>query len=165
MTANEPLDHLIEGLREELTQYGEMLALLDQQQEAVMTRSSNEVFRTTSCIDSQAELIAACRRAREGCQRALASILNTTDTSFATLLPLLPSDYRPLVSALVQENNHLLVRAQQRARQNQLILSRSLDLMRHLLGTLSGTGSTLYDGSGGLAPTALSGRCLDAATA
>lgn len=159
------LEHLIEGLREELKQYGEMLALLEQQQDAVMERSSAEVFRTTASIDSQAAMIQACRKAREDCQRSLAAILNTADTSMTALLPLIPADYRPLVSALVQENNQLLVRAQQRARQNQMILSRSLDLMRQLLGTLSGAGAPLYTDGGMLAAAPVSGRCLDAAIA
>lgn len=159
------LEHLIDGLREELKQYGEMLALLEQQQEAVMQRSSVEVFRTTSSIDSQAAMIQACRQAREDCQKSLAAILNASDTSITGLLPLIPPDYRPLVSALVQENNELLARAQQRARQNQMILSRSLELMRQLLGTLSGAGAPLYKDGGVLTSSPLAGRCLDTAVA
>ncbi len=52
------------------------------------------------------------------------------------LIPLLPADYRPLVQALVDENNELLVRVRQRARQNHLLLSRSVELMQGLLNTL-----------------------------
>jgi len=58
------------------------------------------------------------------------------DITFASLVPQLPPDYRPLVGALVEENNHLLVRVQQRARQNHLLLSRSLEMMQSFLNTL-----------------------------
>ena len=51
-------------------------------------------------------------------------------------IPLLPDDYRPLVRALVEENNELLMRVQQRARQNHVLLSRSVDLMQRFIATL-----------------------------
>ena len=102
---------------------------------------------------------------REDCQRSLAAILNTSETSINGLLPLVPADYRPLLSALVQENNELLARAHQRARQNHIILSRSLELMRQLLGTLSGAAAPLYTEAGVLSSTPVPGRCLDTAIA
>ncbi len=40
------------------------------------------------------------------------------------------------MQALVQENNELLVRVQQRARQNHLLLLRSLELMQKLINSL-----------------------------
>jgi flagellar biosynthesis/type III secretory pathway chaperone len=39
----------------------------------------------------------------------------------------------------VQENNELLVRVQQRARQNHLLLSRAVDLMQRFINTLTPT--------------------------
>jgi flagellar biosynthesis/type III secretory pathway chaperone len=54
----------------------------------------------------------------------------------AELLPVLPEPYQPLVSALVDENNDLLVRVQQRARQNHLLMARSIQLMQEFLGAL-----------------------------
>ncbi len=68
---------------------------------------------------------------------SIALILDQPDhVGFAVLIPLLPPDYRPLLKALVDENNELLVRVRQRARQNHLLLSRSLELMQGLLNTL-----------------------------
>ena len=59
---------------------------------------------------------------------------------FAEIIPQLPEAYRPLIESLVDENNSLLQRVQQRARQNHLVLSRSVELMqdflnRHYRGT------------------------------
>lgn len=124
----EPLSNLIEALREELKQYGEMLALLDQQQQLVMHQQAANLSDNINCVNAQAGVIAAARQEREQRQRHLARLLELPETSgFTALIPLLPADYRPLVDALVCENNELLDRVQQRARQNHL-LSRAFAL-------------------------------------
>ena len=65
------------------------------------------------------------------------------------MIPLLPPDYRPLLCALVDENNHLLGRGRQRARQNHVLLRRSVELMQELLNTLlPSRRASVYDGTG-----------------
>lgn len=133
----EALILLISTLREELKQYGEMIALLDQQQEYMMARATEDLFQSVAVIQAQSNAIQAARRVRESHQRAMARLLGLAESApFADILPLLAADYRPLVQALVQENNQLLVRVQHRARQNHLLLSRSCELMQSLIGTL-----------------------------
>jgi flagellar biosynthesis/type III secretory pathway chaperone len=146
----ELLSNLIEALREELKQYGEMLALLDQQQQLVMRRRTAELPENVHCVNAQAGVIAAARQEREQRQRHLARLLTLPEsTAFTILIPLLPPDYRPLVDALVRENNELLVRVQQRARQNHLMLSHCVDLMQQLINTIfPNVSPTTYDGSG-----------------
>ena len=135
---NDLIRNLIEALREELKQYGEMLAVLDYQQELVMHRRANELLESVATVNSQSEVIQVTRREREQRQREIAHELNVDDdATFAILIPLLPADYRPLVGALVQENNELLIRVQQRARQNHLLLSRAIDLMQRFINTLN----------------------------
>ena len=68
---NEPTDSiqpLIAALREELQQYGEMLALLDRQQEQVKARSAGEIFQSISLIQAQAAAIQGARQHREKCR-------------------------------------------------------------------------------------------------
>jgi flagellar biosynthesis/type III secretory pathway chaperone len=146
----ELLANLIEALREELKQYGEMLALLDQQQQLVMRRQVGELPDNVNCVNAQAGVIAAARQEREQRQRYLARLLNQPETAaFAVLIPLLPEDYRPLVDALVRENNELLIRVQQRVRQNHLLLSHCVELMQQLINSIfPGVPPTTYDGSG-----------------
>jgi flagellar biosynthesis/type III secretory pathway chaperone len=133
----EHLQHLIEALREELKQYGEMLALLDRQHQFIMVRAAEDVFQTVSPIQAQGSAIQGARAHREKCRRDLALVLEQPDAAaFAVLIPLVPPDYRPLIKALVDENNELLVRVRQRARQNHLLLSRSVELMQSLLNVL-----------------------------
>ena len=118
----ELIQNLIEALREELKQYGEMLALLDHQQKlAAVHRQSPELLDSIGAVNAQAEAIRVARQEREQRRRHLARTLALGETSgFGELTPRLPRDYQPLVQALVQENNELLIRVQQRALQNHL---------------------------------------------
>lgn len=147
---NELLSNLIEALREELKQYGEMLALLDHQQQLVMQRLVAELPDNVSCVNAQAGVIAAARQEREQRQRHIARLLEQPESSgFGILIPLLPSDYRPLLEALVRENNELLSRVQQKARQNHLLLSHCVELMQQLINSIFPNVTPMtYDGSG-----------------
>jgi flagellar biosynthesis/type III secretory pathway chaperone len=147
---NNLLTKLIDSLREELTQYGEMLALLDQQQNRVMERHTRGVLQSVADLNSQTAVIAAKREEREQCQRDLARHLKLPDKAiFGVIVPLLPADYRPLVQALVQENNELLIRVQQRVRQNHLLLSHAVELMQQLIHSIfPGASPKTYDDSG-----------------
>ena len=148
----ESIQKLITALREELQEYGEMLALLDRQQQHIMARAADEVFQTISLIKSQGSAIETARARRDECRRVIAEGLDQAeDSNFTVLIPLLPADYRPLVKALVDENNELLVRVQQRARQNHLLLNRSVELMQGLLNSLFATRETrVYNDHGAM---------------
>jgi hypothetical protein len=145
---NPSIQDLIEALRMELQQYGELLARLDQQQETVFRRDAEGVLDGSAAIESQAALIEEARRERELCRADMARSLGApADASFEHLLPLLPEDYRPLIRALVEENNELLTRVRARSRQNHLLLSRTVDLMQRLMGGLfAAKGGSTYSG-------------------
>ena len=145
---NEAIDNLVEALREELKQYGEMLALLDQQQECVLQRQTQDLLQTVDSINTQGVAIQGARRVREQYQRSLARRLGRVEEStFTILAPLLPPHYRGLLQALVDENNDLLQRIQHRARQNHLLLSRVAELMQRFMnGLFPSLGTTTYNG-------------------
>jgi flagellar biosynthesis/type III secretory pathway chaperone len=149
---NTLLSNLIEALREELKQYGEMLAVLDQQQSSVVRRQTGDLLQNVASINSQAEVIAGVRNEREQHQRHVARQLGLAESaSFEVIIPLLPSDYRPLVQALVQENNECLIRVQQRTRQNHLLLSHAVELMQQLINAIfPGGNPKTYDSNGRL---------------
>jgi flagellar biosynthesis/type III secretory pathway chaperone len=154
------LQPLIDALRNELENYGEMLALLDHQQEKLVAREASEVFQSISLIKAQGAAIQQSRFRREQCRRALAEdCFQPKEASFALLIPLLPDDYQPLIRALVDENNELLMRVRRRARQNHLMLRRSVELMQELLNTLlPARQTTVYDGHGALPVSASAPR-------
>ena len=149
---NDLLHNLIEALREELKQYGEMLAVLEQQQQSVVQRQTNTLLQNVAEVNAQANVIAAVRHEREQHRRNVARQLQLDENAaFAVIIPQLPPDYRPLVQALVHENNALLVRIQQRARQNHLLLSHAVELMQQLINAIFPGGSPkTYDKSGRL---------------
>lgn len=150
---NDLLHNLVESLREELKQYGEMLALLDYQQELVMNRQTADLLHSVGGVNAQSDIIKAARLEREQHQRNITRRLNLNERAgFEAMIPLLPAEYQPLVEALVTENNELLIRVQQRARQNHLLLSRAVDLMQRFINTLiPGAPPTTYGHAGEVA--------------
>jgi flagellar biosynthesis/type III secretory pathway chaperone len=141
---------LIESLRDELQNYGEMLALLERQKSHLIARAACEIFQSISLIKAQGAALLRARVHREECRCLVArECSQPDDCTFAILIPLLPADYQPLLQALVEENNELLARVRRRARQNHLMLRRSVELMQELLSSLlPSRRSSVYDGTG-----------------
>lgn len=134
---NTLLPNLVEALREELKQYGELLAQMDHQQQLVTQRKAQDLLRSVAGINAQADTVQAARREREQQQRHVARHLQLAEAApFVEILPKLPAHYGGLIQALVNENNELLVRVQQRARQNQLLLSHAVELMQRFINAL-----------------------------
>lgn len=155
-------DQLVESLRTELQDYGELLARLDQQQESVLGRAADDVLHTVGGIQEQMAQAQSTRRVREEQQAQLAEMLQQPrDTSFSNLLPVLSEKYRFTIEALVRENNELLVRVQQRARQNHLLLSRSMELMQQFISAFVPVEKPkIYNPGGQLATAETSGHTL-----
>jgi flagellar biosynthesis/type III secretory pathway chaperone len=148
MTEN--IANLVSALRQELEQYGEMLVLLERQQQQIGARCADEVYQSIGPVKRQGLAIQKARTHREECRAQLAQTLQRArDSSFAELIALLPEDCRPLLCSLVRENNGLLARVRQRARQNHLRLSRSIELMQSLINSLFPSRiSRIYNGRG-----------------
>ena len=149
---NHTLDEFIDALRVELQQYGELLALIDQQQEHLMRRSAEDVLASVGSIHAQSGQVQAARAARAECLLNLALSLSLPpDGLISSVLVALPVQRRPQVEALVEENNRLLKKIQQRGRQNHLLLAHSIEHMSRLLQTLMGVGrGMVYDEGGGV---------------
>jgi flagellar biosynthesis/type III secretory pathway chaperone len=156
---NEALNNLIAALREEMTQYGELLALMQEQQELIINRSANELLINLHDVNQQVEKITAHKNEqREAARRALVqSVGGTEDTTFKQMTALLPEEYQPLLNALVEEINQLLQRIQTWVKQNHLLLKRSLDLMSKIMNTIFPTSSAAaqtYGRGGTVSPIA-----------
>jgi flagellar biosynthesis/type III secretory pathway chaperone len=158
MTEN--IANLVSALRQELEQYGEMLALLERQQQQIGARCADEVYQSIGPVKRQGLAIQQARTHREECRAQLAQTLHRTrDSSFAELISLLPADCRPLLCSLVRENNRLLARVRQRARQNHLRLSRSIELIQSLINSLfPAREPRIYNGQGAMKLRRLSPR-------
>src|SRR5688572_18328300 len=133
----ESVEKLVAALREELQQYGEMLARLDEQQQLVFRRAAQAAMQSVPLIQSQSSVLSAVREARFAAMKELCGQMNLTENAtFKEIVPQLPADYRPLVEALVHENNELLQRIHQRARQNHILLTRTIESMQHVINSL-----------------------------
>jgi flagellar biosynthesis/type III secretory pathway chaperone len=148
-------EHLIECLREELTQYGELLALMQEQQDLIIARHAEALQQNLARVEEQVARVGVARQAREQARRAAIAALGApAEISFRRLTTQLPAEYQPLLDALVAEINQILLRVQQWLRQNHLLLSRSLDLMQRMIQSLfpaAGSGRT-YGRRGYVAP-------------
>jgi len=158
---NEQVQPLIDALREELQQYGEMLALLDQQQELVVRRDTGKLLENLAAINAQTSVIQVARQHRQQRQGELNAWQQLpADAPFRDLLPRLSDEYRLLVQALVDEVNQCLYRVQQRTRQNHLLLNRSVEMIQRFIATLfPASGVTTYASDGRVTTAGGSGLC------
>jgi flagellar biosynthesis/type III secretory pathway chaperone len=146
---NEPLQNFIESLRNELKQYGELLALLEGHQEHMTCRRADELPENVSAVGAQWNAVQAACRERAQRQRDLARSLGlAADSRIGDLHPSLPEAYRLLIAALCEENHELLKRVRQRARHNHILLSRSLELMEQFINSLGSGPAPICDGPG-----------------
>jgi flagellar biosynthesis/type III secretory pathway chaperone len=124
-------------LRAELAAYGGLLGLFDRQQAALMKRDAEAVAEYSLAVERLALETARAREARELHVVALARAHGRPVTdSMRRLLDLFPADERPLLEALIDEINRLLQVVRRRARQNNAILARAVELRRELLASL-----------------------------
>lgn len=132
------LEQVIEALREELQQYGEMLALLETQQGSLSGGDFDSFSHANRALDSQRGVLATSRTHRENLQRQLAWTLGQPESeTFQNLFPLIPENYRPLLRALVREINELIEHVRVRLQFNHTLLRRSLESTEAMLHTIS----------------------------
>src|SRR5215475_6401953 len=132
------LEQFINALRNELQQYGEMLALLESQQGALPQRDADTVAASISSLNAHSANVewARCRRANT--QRQVAWALGVSEErTMWELVPLVPEQYRPLLEALIQEIQELLKRVRECASHNREHLRHSLKLMEQFITKLS----------------------------
>lgn len=151
------IERLVERLREELKQYGELMALLDRQQELVLLRDADGIQSTAEQIDQQSVILEELKTLRQGVQEQVAQALGLEKPNkIEALIPYLPEAYRPLIKALVEDNNLSIQRIGRVARQNHMLLSRSIEMVGGLIRSICPDQSpSVYNGSGEMAPQSL----------
>lgn len=128
---------IAEHLRNELQGYGGLLALFEEQQANLLRRNPDAVLELARTIETQAHATGEQRLQREMAVRALAENSGyPSDTPLRELLPLFPAEVQPMLDALVDEINHLIHRVRRGARQNQLLLSRAVEMRQQMLTAL-----------------------------
>jgi hypothetical protein len=109
------LSDLIKALREELQEYGEMLARFEDAAACGNQGSPEEVLATAARLQAQEEVIELKLRHRHQIQCKLARCLGLPEAAgLADVISLLPRREQLLVGALTDENKDLFARVQKR---------------------------------------------------
>lgn len=130
----ESINALIEALRNELQQYGEMLAILEKHQNNILDSNTSQILSDLSTITYQNEVIKNARIATERAKSSLCEKLNiSANSTYQETVAHLPYEYQLLINALIEENNYLVSRIQNRVKQNHLLLKRSIEIIQQII--------------------------------
>jgi len=128
---------IAEGLRNELAEYGALLALFAEQQKFLFERAPNEVLRVSGSIEQQVRTLEECRHRRETLVAGFAVANNQPPgVTLRSLLPMIDAVARPLIEALIGEINHLLHRVRRTSRHNHTLLARAVEIHQDTLQLL-----------------------------
>lgn len=134
MIMNITWEHIVECLRNEVQEYGDMLRLFEEQQECVFNRDPGRLLQLIETTKDATQRAEDARRQREQCVSAFASGMGrAADATLRSLLPVIDDEARPLLQALIEEVNLLIHRVRRITRQNHLLLSRTVQLHQGLL--------------------------------
>lgn len=134
---NEAWQTIAECLRDELEEYGALLGLFEEQQNALFRRDASGVLSSAGAIEHQAKSATIKRQRREAVVSDFAKWHGRgTDATLRSLLPFMQEEVRPMIEALIDEVNRLIHRTRHFARQNATLLQRTIDLHQEALRAL-----------------------------
>ncbi len=141
-------EQIIDALRAELQEYGGLLNLFDQQQNAILNRKPDQIADVEQTVEAQLATLRARRTQRENLVTGMTPDLDPHPTLLQSIF-LFPQPMRPLVEALAAEVNRLIGRVRRRAQQNQMLLARTIELTQELCERLKpGTVTRTYSPNG-----------------
>lgn len=145
-------DQVLSALRAEIQEQGALLGLFEEQQRAIIQRDSARVLSLIIAIQKQVETAITVRNRREIMMgQALRRARISPKTPLTALLPQFPVPKQPLLRALIEEVVRVAERVRSKANQNQMLLARSIDLIREFLDEISPQlGGKIYDEEGAL---------------
>lgn len=133
-----PLWHsLTESLRQEITEYGALLRLFEEQQQRLFAREPEAVLRLGTDIETQVRTLHDARRRREELVAGYAVAHgHPAGATLRALLPLFAAEVRPLLEAMITEINVLIHRVRRVSRHNHTLLAHTVDSHQQLLRQL-----------------------------
>jgi len=118
-------DEMTQALRAELQEYGGLIGLLEDQQNAILRGEPETFLDLGAAVHEQAALLGAHRVCREKTVQHFARGCQQPETLTLTeLLAHMPASVAGMIKALIDEINALISRTQRRLRQNHLLLAR-----------------------------------------
>lgn len=143
-------ESLAPSLRAEVQEHGALLNLFEEQQAAILRREPDLVLNLAEAITRQLDLIRSCQRQRKDAVRATALEAGCAENiPLSALIPHFQTAAQPLLEALMTEVNRLIRQTRRRARQNQMLLARTIETSRLILERLKpGSMSKTYSANG-----------------
>lgn len=131
-------DPLVDLLRHEVQEYGGLYNLLERQQEEIFKRDPQLVLDTNSEIEGYMSQMGGLRVRRESIVRDMARDCGADEEQpLSKLLINFPDFMQPMLKALVDEINHMIRRTRQKARQNFMLLSRTMEINHETMQRLN----------------------------
>jgi flagellar biosynthesis/type III secretory pathway chaperone len=143
MTTPDFFDNLIEALRDELQEYGGLIALFDEQQSTILKGDPKGFLNLGGAVDDQIALVGERRCRREELVRKLNLRSGRPEaTRLTELLDHMPAEKKGMIKALIDEINVLVTRTQRCLRQNRLLLARCIETAQKL-SAIAGSGNVV----------------------
>lgn len=141
---------IVECLRSEVTEYGRLIQLFEEQQALLFKRDAGGVLRVTGEIDEQADVLMDSRQKREAAAGVFARGKGLSGPpTLGAILPHITEEARPLLRALVSDVNRAAGRLRRVSRHNRLFLLRTIENNQELLRRLRpGSFTKVYSPSG-----------------
>lgn len=144
--------NLVEALRAEAAEGGQLLGLFEEQQKMLFRRQPQTVLELGRAIQRQTEVLNQRRRDRE---RLVADFAiergRPANSTLRSLFELLPPDGQPLVQALINEVNRLVHRLRRSSRLNHRLLTCMVECHHEIMRRLRPDGFTkTYSATGRL---------------
>jgi hypothetical protein len=134
---NKDWTNIADRLRQEVVEYGGLLHLFGQQEQALYGRDADGVLRLSSAIEQQVLSLHDFRLRREEAVAAFATAHGSpANATLRSLLPHFAPEVRPLIEALLNEVNVLIHRVRRISRHNHTLLARAVDTHQQTLRAL-----------------------------
>ena len=147
------LEEMTKILRRELEEYGALLDLLVNQQDRILNRDPDALFKINEQVEAQMATNQGLLSRRQRLIAELATELGAdSETTLTQLIPTFPAAVQPMFQSLTEEINNLISSARRKVKQNQVLLSRLSEVAEELLHAVTPEGgvSKTYDRRGDL---------------
>ncbi len=143
-------DQVIAGMRAEIQEHGALLSLFDEQQKAILNRDAPRVMLLVDAIQKQVDVLQTARSRREMLMaQAISKARISRETPLAEVLKRFAPAVQPLLQALLSELLRITDQVKRKANQNQMLLARSIEVIRDLLQEFSPTSAArTYENDG-----------------
>jgi hypothetical protein len=147
------LEEMTKILRRELEEYGALLDLLVEQQDRILNRDPDALFKINEQVEAQMATNQGLLTRRQRLLQELSVELGASpESTLSQLIPSFPEPVQPMFQSLANEINNLITNARRKVKQNQVLLSRLSEVAEELLHAVAPEGglSKTYDRRGDL---------------